>query len=167
MNLPVERSQLADVLSQDSLISTNGWKASGIHEAFKKPNDMSTWYSAFVTACKAAESAHEAAVAASEPYLEARSNEVYFDFIKPIVVLDGVLVAAEVDDSGDLALTEIDSAAFRFEYRSESYQRHHYCLDLITLRGLPDYLDLMVRRMKRVFDALVEQDKAAAQERQS
>ena len=95
------------------------------------------------------------------------ASQALIDFIKPIVVLDGVLVAAEVDDSGDLALTEIDSAAFRFEYRSESYQRHHYCLDLITLRGLPDYLDLLVRRMKRVFDALVEQDKAAAQERQS
>jgi hypothetical protein len=160
LNLPLERSQLADILSQDSLISTNGWKASGVHEAFKKPNDASTWYSAFVSACKAAESANDAAVAAYQPFPNALSDEILFELIKPIVVFDGTLVAAEVDDGGDLELTEIESAAFRFEYRSESYQRQHYCLDLVTLRGLSDYLDLTVRRMKRVFDTLVERDAA-------
>jgi hypothetical protein len=158
LNLPLERSQLADTLSQDSLIGTNGWKASGVHEAFKKPNDASTWYTAFVSACKAAESANDAAVAAYQPFLD--GDEVFFELIKPIVVFDGTLVAAEVDDKGDLELTEIESAAFRFEYRSESYQRHHYCLDLVTLRGLSGYLDLTVRRMKRVFDTLVERDAA-------
>jgi len=157
LNLPVLRSDLADVLSQGSLLATNGWKASGIHEAFKKPNDASTWYGAFVSACKAAESAYDASVATS-PHVEALADEVVFDFIKPIVVLDGDLVSAEVDDDGELALQQIESAAFRFEYRSENYQRHHYCPDLVTLKALPAYLDLTVKRMKGVFGTLVERD---------
>jgi len=141
---PLPHAMLA-ALRDSSLLSTNGWRGSGVHQGFKKPTDSSTWYSAFVTACKAAASAYESIVAASEPH---RTDTIHF--IKPVVVVDAVLVAAELDDEAELVLTEIDNAAFTFEYQSQSYGRSRYQLDLVTLAGLPEYLDLIERQMTRM-----------------
>lgn len=136
-----------EVLGRHSLITQNGWISSGIHEAFKKPNDTSKWYSAFVTACKAAESAFDMATSSS-------GGVLHFQLIKPVVVLDGILVAAELSAEGELLLTETDSAAFAFEYRSDAYERPHYCLDVVTLEAFPRYLDLIAKRAAAVVGAL-------------
>lgn len=138
---------LMEVLGRHSLITQNGWISSGIHEAFKKPSDTSKWYSAFVTACKAAESAFDIATSRSGAVL-------HFQLIKPVVVLDGILVAAELSAEGKLLVTETDSAAFAFEYRSDAYERPHYCLDVVTLEAFPRYLDLIAKRAVEVVEAL-------------
>jgi hypothetical protein len=132
-------------LEESSLLATNGWRGSGVHEGFKKPTDNSTWYTAFVTACKAAESAYEREVTASGPN---RVGTIYF--IKPVVVVDAILVAAELDKDAELLLTEIDNAAFSFEYQSQAYGRSRYQLDLVTLAGLPEYLDLIERQIEKM-----------------
>ena len=93
------RQVLSDVLQQRSAFTRKGWVGTGIHEAFKKPNDASRWYSAFVSACKAAESSYEAALAVPR-------SDTYFEVIKPLVVLDGALIAAELSTDGELLLTE-------------------------------------------------------------
>ena len=51
-------------------------------------------------------------------------------------------------------LTETDSAAFAFEYRSDAYERPHYCLDVVTLEAFPRYLDLIAKRAVEVVEAL-------------
>jgi hypothetical protein len=163
-NLPDEHFALADVLSAKSLLTANGWRASGIHEAFKKPSDTSIWYSAFVTACKAAESVFDALVEERDASKQQPDDSIQLDLCKPVVVLDGVLVAAETSPAGELILEEIDSAAFRFEYRSKEYRRGLYCLDLVTLRGLPAYLQLTGERLADVFHAVQSLDEAATGE---
>jgi len=143
---PEDRWEIGEVLREHSLALGNGWTASGIHEAFKKPTDASKWYSAFVSVCKACETAYET------------KNEIDTDLlaqlIKPVVVLDGLLIAAELGDDGELVLTETDHAGFRFEYRSDRYDRAAYYLDLVTLTGLPRYLDRTAGRMNAVFRVL-------------
>lgn len=141
--------KLKRALRAGSLIAQNGWIASGAHEGFKKPKDRSAWYPAFVSACKAAESAYDTAAASP-----VRRPYSYFELIKPVVVLDGMLVAAELDTNAALVLTEVQNAAFQFEFRSSVYHRPVYYVDLVTLKSLPSYLDLVVKRITKVRDTL-------------
>ena len=143
-----EQSPVGDVLSQYALGTRNAWIGTGIHEAFKKPTDTSRWYSAFVSVCKAAESALDTAVAATRP-------GKHFELIKPVIVLDGVLAGAELSD-GEIVLRKTDGAAFAFEYRSDAYTRPRYFLDVVTLDAFPRYLESTEERMIRVVTALRE-----------
>jgi hypothetical protein len=138
---------VADALQKHSLIAQKGWIASGIHEAFKKPSDHSKWYPAFVSACKATESALDAAVA--------HLDGMQLQLIKPVVILDGILVAAELSTEGELVLTETDSAPFAFEYRSDAYERPGYYLDVVTLEAFPRYLEWTEARLASVAEAVV------------
>ncbi|HEX8408234.1 MAG TPA: hypothetical protein VF883_05180 [Thermoanaerobaculia bacterium] len=142
--VPIAPRILAE-LREGSLLAQNGWRASGIHEGFKKPGDNSAWYGAFVTACKAAESVHERARNALKP-----DTGIHLHFIKPVVVVDALVVTAELDGNEELLLTEIDKAAFTFEYQSHAYARSWYQLDVVTLAGLPEYLDVRARQLKRM-----------------
>lgn len=137
----------ADVLREFSPALANGWIASGVHESFKKPTDTSRWYSAFVSVCKASESASDA-IAEAAPDADVQ-------LIKPVVVLDGLLVVAEIAAEAEIVeLVETDYAGFRFEYRSDQYDRPAYYLDLVTLAGLPRYLERTAQRMAAVLEAL-------------
>ncbi len=138
--------EIEAVLRTRSQALGQGWTATGIHEAFKKPTDTSKWYSAFVSVCKACETAYEAAA-------ESRADLVA-QLIQPVVVLDGLLIAAELGDDGQLTLTETDHAGFRFEYRSDHYDRAAYYPDLVTLNGLPRYLERAANRMNTILRAL-------------
>jgi hypothetical protein len=126
----------------------NAWTGSGIHEAFKRPSDTSRWYSAFVSVCKACETAYES----DGPV----RTTVIAQLITPIVVVDGVLVVAELGEDANVVLTEIEHAPFRFEYRSDCYDRAAYYPDLVTLAGLPRYLERTAERMNALLRALEE-----------
>lgn len=139
--------EIRNVLRGTTLASQNGWIGSGIHEAFKRPTDSSKWYSAFVTACKAAESAYDDI---------SKTDTIAFHLIRPVVVLDGVLFAAELSADGELLLTETDSASFLFEYRSDAYLRPCYHLDVVTLESLPRYLDWITERLAAVAQIMME-----------
>jgi transposase-like protein len=80
------RWMVGAVLREHSPTLQNGRVASGIHEAFKKPTDASRWYSAFVSVCKACETAHEMTAGTG--------TDVIAQLVKPVVVLDGLLVEA-------------------------------------------------------------------------
>lgn len=139
--------RIGQVLRRTSLFERNRWTGTGIHEAFKKPTQSSRWYSAFVSVCKAAESALETAAVARHP-------GAYFELIKPVVVLDGTLIGAELTPEGRIVLMETNDASFAFEYRSDTYQRPRYFVDVITLDSFPRYLALVAERMIAVTDAL-------------
>lgn len=140
------RWKTGTVLRRYSPALGNGWIASGLHEAFKKPTDTSKWYSAFVSVCKASESAFDA--------VAETGIDVGAQLLKPVVVLDGLLTVAELAPDEELVVSETDHAGFRFEYRSDRYDRAAYYLDLVTLAGLPRYLERTARRMTAVLDAL-------------
>lgn len=135
-----EQTDLGDALRSGMPMTHSNWMGTGIHEAFKKPTESSRWYSAFVSACKAAESAFDTAVAA--PRLG-----TFFEWIKPVVVLDGMLLSAELSSAGEIVLTETGEASFAFEYRSDAYTRHRFFPDLVTLNNFPRYLDRVAARM--------------------
>lgn len=140
------RWEVGAVLRKHSPALENGWTAAGIHEAFKRPTDASKWYSAFVSVSKACETAYEKAA-------EGDAN-LTVQLIKPVVVLDGLLVVSELAHDAEPILTEIDHAGFRFEYRSDRYDRVAYYVDLVTLGGMPRYLERTAKRMNAVLRAL-------------
>lgn len=141
--------RIGHALRKTSLFERKQWTGTGIHEAFKKPTQSSRWYSAFVSVCKAAESALDTAAATPRP-------ETYFELIKPVVVLDGTLFGAELTAEGKIVLMATEDAAFAFEYRSDRYERSRYFVDIVTLEALPRYLERVVERMTAVTDALLE-----------
>jgi hypothetical protein len=138
-----EQKDLGDALLSRTPVTRRNWMGTGIHEAFKKPTESSRWYSAFVSACKAAESAFDTSVAA--PRLG-----TYFEWIKPVVVLDGLMLSAELSPAGEIVLMETGEASFAFEYRSDAYARPRFSLDVVTLDRFPRYLDLVAARMAAV-----------------
>lgn len=138
-----EQKALRDVLLSCTPVIRRNWIGTGMHEAFKRPTESSRWYSAFVSACKAAEFAFDTSVAAPR-------FGTYFEWIKPVVVLDGSMISAELSPSGEIILTETGEASFAFEYRSDAYTRLRFSLDVVTLDSFPRYLDLVGARMNVV-----------------
>jgi hypothetical protein len=63
---------------------------------------------------------------------------------------------AELNENAELVLSETDHAGFRFEYRSDQYDRAAYDLDLVTLTGLPRYLERLAIRMNTILAVLNE-----------
>lgn len=142
----VERWKVGAALRRTSPTLQNGWTGSGIHEAFKRPSDTSKWYSAFVSVCKACETAYE--------MIAGVRGAAVAQLVQPVVVLDGLLVIAELSDDAQVVLTETNHAGFRFEYRSDRYDRAAYYVDLVTLAGLPRYLERTAKRMTTVLRTL-------------
>jgi hypothetical protein len=157
-NLPVDRQLITDSISFGSLCQVLKWKGYGIHESFKDPKSASKWYSAFVSSCKAGEST----LAANK---QEKSKEIYLFFVKPLVIIDGDLISAELTDTGSILLSDIDSAPFTFWFKSSGYDREVYSVDVVRLSGLASYLKLSKVRFDSIFkaienNALNTQDKA-------
>jgi hypothetical protein len=158
-NLPDEPSKFAKDLSFNSLVLKNKWQGSGIHEAFKKPEQPSRWYTAFVSCCKGAEDILAANSSESDKTkwvtddFEKRPPEIYF--IKPVVVLDGILISASLSKTGEVLLEEITSAAFSFTFRTNSYKRSSYSIDLVTLEWLHEYIKLSELRQDHIFNSIM------------
>jgi hypothetical protein len=146
--LPEDRPGFYRTLHQHSLVAELGWRGHGIHEAFKDPDAPSRWYKAFLSACKAAEAALDANKEEGTPY-------AHFSLSKPVLILDGPLVLAELAETGEIALSEINAAPFDFGFATPKYTRDSYAVDLVTLGWMPQYLKLSERRHQSIFDALV------------
>jgi hypothetical protein len=160
--LPVGRQDLTGYLSRDSLVQYTKWKGLGIHESFKPPDTSSRWYSAFVSVCKAAEyvlkteswELKENASERTRPDLSQQS--AYFVFVQPVVILDGILLSSELGQDGSIVLEEIQAAPFEFRFRSARYDRSSsYRVDLITLKGLGEYITRCQRRQNTIHEAIL------------
>jgi hypothetical protein len=149
VNLPCEPPRLVKSLEHHSLLRVNGWEGSGIHEAFKNPDQPTRWYSAFTSVLKASSGyLDEYATQGEKTTNDIVDNPTEFRFVQPLVVLDGILVTAELAE-GEVRLQEVQSAAFRFEYKTAHYTKGRYRVDLVTLQGLAAYLDLVSARQDR------------------
>jgi hypothetical protein len=162
VNLPDEPYELADYITKTSLIQVRGWLGSGIHQAFKDPAMPSRWYQAFTSVCKACEDTYEleqgsgwrsSSDVVTSNVLE---NMTEFSFFQPLVILDGILVAAKLSDSGEIQLEEVSSVPFQFEFRTKNYHCSHYRVDLVTVDGLEEYLTLAKQRQRDIADGLQE-----------
>jgi hypothetical protein len=147
INLPAKSIKLVNALAQESLIKINGWVGSGIHESFKNPDQPSRWYSSFVSVAKASEFYLEnSSPEGPKQTLDILKNPCEVHFVQPVVILNGPLFRADLTESGDIEITEIATAAFRFDYRSKNYNTEQFRVDLVTLNGLSEYLELVKNR---------------------
>lgn len=151
---------LRQSMSADSVYAKLGWRGYSIHESFKKLDAPSRSYSAFVKVCKSAESRLNACSAYYKE-LEQRSEksnnpnpykEQVVILVKPIVILDGKLIAASILDSGDISVDEIKFAPVEFYYTSKHCIKGVYLVDIVTLQALHEYIEISERRQQTIFD---------------
>jgi len=147
------RVGLLHVIGATSLATLNGWYGNGIHEAFKSPDQPSRWYAAFVSVCKAAE--HELG---GNSWLVDESKPIdhfpYLWFSRPVVVLDGQLISAKLDANDELVLEEEKWCSVKFAYKTASYQRDKYFVDVVTLGALEEFLAHQSRRNEKLATSL-------------
>jgi hypothetical protein len=153
VNLPCEPRALVASLTEHSLLRALGWEGAGIHESFKSPDQPSKWYSAFVSSLKWASHMKDECPH-SEDIHPGNDESVELYFFQPLVVLDGRLFSAELDSGSGIAVTEIKSAAFRFEYASKVYDKDSFRVDLVTVDGLSEYIPLLENRQSSIADGI-------------
>lgn len=153
VNLPCEPVALMPSLVEHSLLRTLGWEGAGIHESFKSPDQPSKWYSAFVSSLKWASQMRDECPQSEDAQAEG-DGSVEFYFFQPLVVLDGRMFSAELDSDSEIAVSEIKSAAFRFEYASKAYAKDSFRVDLVTVDGLAEYIGLLEKRHASIAEGI-------------
>lgn len=152
---------LRHAMAQDSTYSQLRWKAYGIHEGFKDPSAPSRSYSAMIKACKSAETTLKAASAYYKEFEEGSKDrednehafkERFVVLVKPIVILDGILLAASLSDTGQISVEDIQFAPVQFYYKSKHCEKGVYLVDIVTIGGLEDYIRMSERRHQNIFD---------------
>jgi len=138
---------LTDVLLTSGLGYNSGWLAHNIHEAFKDPAQPSRWYSALIKACKA-----------GEDVLKANSSEghthPYFFLVKPVVIVDGELISAYINEEGSIKLEQVDTAMMDFDFSTANYKGRRYAIDVVSLSFLPNYIKFCEKRHGKIFNEL-------------
>lgn len=147
IHLPFELYHLSGVMSEHSLLGMLGWKGYSIHESFKKPNAPSRWYSAFVSVCKAAEYERAKHAEGAPTQMESWHE---FSMVKPVVIVDGPLMAASLNEAGEVSLEEIDFAPFEFAHKSKMSTKNSYRVDVVRLSSMSKYIDLSEQRLNAV-----------------
>jgi hypothetical protein len=149
-------------MSADSVYTRLEWRGHGIHESFKEPDVPSRSYPAFVNVCKSSETRLDACTAyykEREQYAEKSNNpdpykERVVILVKPIVILDGTLIAAGVSDAGEVLIEEIKFAPLEFHYKSKHCVKGHYLVDVVTLEALQEYIEMSEKRLRAIFDCV-------------
>ncbi len=151
-NLPCDSSELSPLLRKNSIRKELGWMGRGVHEAFKDPNDAGRWYTAAVTACKAAYG--YVRLEAFTEFKKSKSKQAFLVLTQPVVVLDGQLLSVELDQQGELKIDEIPYAPLEFDFGTTMYDSASYRVDLVQLSSLARYLEIHRRRVATLFKHL-------------
>jgi len=146
---------LTPAMMTTGLGSRLNWYAYGIHEAFKNPDQPSKWYSALVKLCKAGEDKLKANSRKRENSVYEKSSPYLF-FVKPVLILDGILMAASISETGDMEVEKVDGATIDFDFSSKAYTRGNYKIDIVCLEKLDIYLDFCEKRNAQLYQALKE-----------
>lgn len=111
------------------------------HEAMKNPNEPSKIYEAILSACKAAVSEYDISKFYHDMDKDAGEERTGYGmsvFI-PVVLLDGNLFEAFLDEQGEVQLEERDHIPVAFSYSSYKYDDSRYYPEVITLNGLEGF----------------------------
>jgi hypothetical protein len=159
-NLPAEwEKNFSWKVYESSFCKGMDWIGSGIHESFKKASNPRP-FSAMVSVVKAAEHFHaeQKKIFQEMPAItdDISENPSRVFFTRPVIVLDGELLSAELDTSGELQVAEIDMAPLYVGYRSEQYQRENYRVDLVRMSALDDYLATVEAQHNGIRKAIIE-----------
>jgi hypothetical protein len=147
------RRGIGHTLSTTGLANSLGWYGNGMHEAFKNPDQPSRWYSAFVSACKAAEHALQQNSWTLDDTTD-DDHSPYLWLSRPVVVLDGRLFSADLDQNNELVLNQESMCSVKFKYNTPRYSRRHYFVDVVTLAALGRYLAMCSERNLALAEAL-------------
>jgi hypothetical protein len=113
-----------------------------------------------ISVVKAAEHFHQQSQASMEAQspvtADISENPTRLLFTRPVVVLDGELLSVELDEAGNLELSEIEMAPMYVGYKSNQYERERYRVDLVRLNALPRYLDIAERQHNAIRRAILE-----------
>jgi hypothetical protein len=147
------RFELESLLSNEyknKFISKN--VGHGIHEAFKNPNDSSRWYGACLTSIKSSLEEYEdnMGMSSKEFYNEFR----IYNLFHPIIILDGKLISAELVKD-EISLEYINNATLEIDFGTKNYEHKSYRVEVVTLEGLTDYLNLLKERQKIISNTVV------------
>ncbi len=162
-NVDFEAYSLTDILSKTSLSKKYNWIGYGIHESFKDPNQHNRWYKAAINSCKASSSAiasfypenkipHPQMEGEIEP-LTMKSHGILV-LTHPVIILDGILLRAFLDDNKEIVLEEIREAPLNFSFRTKGHIRDHFRIDIIQIDGINKYLKLLSNRYQIIKSTL-------------
>jgi hypothetical protein len=160
-DFPKEPTYLLDAFVGHSLTRKLGWKGYGIHEAFKNPDQPSRWYSACITAVKAAEHILETSAdpegSRGRPSPDPNQQPPELNTVQPILVLDGPLFRASLTEAGIPQVEPISAAEIDFVFKTPEYRNSCYRIAVITLAGLGEQLERLEARHRSLFDSLMTQ----------
>jgi len=136
------------------------WIGFGIHESFKQPSESSRPYGAMISVVKAADHFSQE----GQRWMKGQKgvtndiskNPTRMLFVRPVVVLDGELLSAELDEAGTLKVTEIDMAPMHVGYKSGGYKREKYRVDVVRLSALDQYLGFVEKQHDAIRKAILE-----------
>lgn len=118
------------------------------HEGFKAEKEESQIFKALTTTIKASEDCLRRNSTPDDDFLPSVHTQIHF--IDPIVVVDGVLYEAYLNENSEMQLSEIGHIPVSFGYISSEYDRSHYLIDVVTLKGLPNLLAIKQKWIKRI-----------------
>ncbi|MGE0193766.1 MAG: hypothetical protein AB7T63_17210 [Planctomycetota bacterium] len=123
-----------------------------------KPQGSRTelWLEASLAACKAAEHVASERMrrgegAGSDP-VGGRDWTGVLHVVQPVVVLDGMLVAAARSGEGDWDIERVPAAQIEFEFATERYSRRLYRVDVVAIDHLPHYIRVMEHLARALHD---------------
>lgn len=160
-NLPAEwEKNFSWRIYENSFCKGMHWIGAGIHESFKQPSESSRPYAAMISVAKAAEhffKESQTCMNGQAPITDDISEHpTRIFFTRPVVVLDGELLSAELNDSKKLQISEIEMAPMYVGYRSPQYGRERYRVDLVRLSALDRYLGFVESQHDAIRKAVME-----------
>jgi hypothetical protein len=129
---------LRQELAEHAIVTRERWFGHGVHEAFKKPDDLGRWFKAGSSVCRAAWSA-------SPPEPQDNLSTVWIRH--PLVILEGRLFSAASDANFEMELTEIQRATVLYQETNASFDRR-FLVDLVVLESLPSYVEELKERLR-------------------
>lgn len=76
--------------------------------------------------------------------------------VRPVIVLDGMLVSARLEEEGTPVLEEVSMAALDFPSASNEILPSNYPVDIVTLGALSNYLERCRDRLNLIANDLQE-----------
>jgi len=83
-----------------------------------------------------------------------KSTDRLFTYIEPLIVINGQLFEAYLNENSELTLLNSSHLQFRFNYISESYKKrtNGYIINIVTKDYLDEYLKIRYDQFKQIFD---------------
>jgi len=132
----------------------------GVIQPLKTPNVNSACYAGAITECKAAEHVLEIERQQGDIKISLDLNKEPFRlvFVKPILIVDGPLLSAEITTSGEIEIEEISFAPMRFGFRTDQYKARGdiYLLDIVQISHLDEYLKKLELRQDNLMSGLLK-----------